>query len=315
MIALENSSMPIDAQCGSCSTRYKIVDTAAGRRVKCRKCGNPFYVPGDPVIREPVVNLAPLAELEKTAIPAQTEQSALIQYKAAVSLIAAPPAAVKRRGGSRQKLGEGTSIHDLAPHGKFTEAAGAKKGGGTSSFGGSLLLLGALACGGLLAGAYYLPSMSPVTYAIFLFGGIAAILGGIVWGVIVAFLDDSTQGLLSLMPPYFWYYASTRWEERKAPVLLQVGGAVLIGLSFGARALSMSGPAATDPREKLWHHDSTAAMSSDDRLVANRADLLRHVAQFLGGPDDHLEHLGLLVGSFARLQRGDAQAQRAPLPA
>src|SRR5262245_15021504 len=45
----------ISIACGSCSAKYRLPDTAAGKRGKCKKCGHEFRVPTD----EPL-EIAPL---------------------------------------------------------------------------------------------------------------------------------------------------------------------------------------------------------------------------------------------------------------
>ncbi|HZL34950.1 MAG TPA: MJ0042-type zinc finger domain-containing protein [Tepidisphaeraceae bacterium] len=259
--------MPIDAQCASCSTRYRIVSTAAGRRVKCRKCGNPFYVPGEPVAPPPLVNLSALAELEKTATPAQTQQGALIQYKAAVSVLAEPPpgAPGRRTGGKgpRTRSVHGTSIHDLLPDGKLPTAAAAKGPSGLNSFAGSVALLGALIAAGLLVGSYYMATVAVITFWVGFLGAIALLLAGGIWGLVIVFMKDSTQGLLCLIPFYRMYYVMTHREMMKHPRNLQLAGLVMMGVAFGAMYAAGLGPAANEIHEKAKQFHTPIAMADE----------------------------------------------------
>jgi len=99
--------MPITVTCKSCGRRYQVVDTAAGRRVKCRTCASAFYVPGDPRNIAPAISPQAMAELEQNARPAMSDRDALLRYQATVSMLPpeakmAPPE--KPKPGLGQKL-------------------------------------------------------------------------------------------------------------------------------------------------------------------------------------------------------------------
>lgn len=79
--------MPIAISCKACGKKYRVVDTASGRRVKCRQCGERFYLPGQPLETRALISPKLLKELEETAIPSTSDQDAWIRYQAVVSTL------------------------------------------------------------------------------------------------------------------------------------------------------------------------------------------------------------------------------------
>jgi predicted Zn finger-like uncharacterized protein len=79
--------MPILATCTACKAQYKIVNTAAGRRVRCRACAAPFYVPGEPRNVRPAISPTAIAELEATGRREEDDQQALLRYQATLSML------------------------------------------------------------------------------------------------------------------------------------------------------------------------------------------------------------------------------------
>jgi predicted Zn finger-like uncharacterized protein len=105
--------MPIAAQCGGCAARYKIVESAAGRRVRCRRCGKPFVVPGSAAApANAATDLRALADLErKGQVLAANPELELAQYNAAISTREATRSAAEVEKKSRAG---GRSVLDLA---------------------------------------------------------------------------------------------------------------------------------------------------------------------------------------------------------
>lgn len=62
--------MPITVECGQCKKKYRVGDASAGKKVKCKACGNTFLVPAAPAAPPPMPaeasfdDLAALAALE-----------------------------------------------------------------------------------------------------------------------------------------------------------------------------------------------------------------------------------------------------------
>ncbi|HBH51288.1 MAG TPA: hypothetical protein DDY91_05290, partial [Planctomycetaceae bacterium] len=63
--------MSIEVQCGSCLERYRVADTLAGRRIKCRECGDPLMVPG----RQEEITADGTADSRQTATRARPAQA------------------------------------------------------------------------------------------------------------------------------------------------------------------------------------------------------------------------------------------------
>jgi predicted Zn finger-like uncharacterized protein len=211
--------MPIDAQCGSCTAKYRVVDTAAGRRVKCRRCGNGIDLPGQAV---PADAIAVLAQLEKTAPPAAAApDAALFQYRAVMSTVTAPVIS-----GPTKK--HGTSIKDLQVAGGKPVGKD-KRGGGGGLPGGMMIpmIVGGIVL--LLAGLSFL---SPIFTLALLGFGYLLMFTGSVWGLLTAFRENSLCGTLYLVLPFYsLYYLLTRWYEMKFPFLTSLTGFAIFFLA------------------------------------------------------------------------------------
>lgn len=96
--------MPIASQCPACQARYNIVSEAAGRRVRCRKCGKPFYVPGELRTARPLFTPKMLAELEETGHSVQNDRDAWLRYQAYVSMLPPKPVVKQKSGGLLSRL-------------------------------------------------------------------------------------------------------------------------------------------------------------------------------------------------------------------
>ncbi|MDB5304368.1 MAG: hypothetical protein JWM97_1917 [Phycisphaerales bacterium] len=206
--------MPINAQCVSCTARYKVVDSAAGRRVKCRRCGNSMDLPGDAAMPDP---FAVLAQLEKNApAAAAAPDAALFQYRAVMSTVAAPTA-------SGPTTKHGTSIKDLQPDGGKAASRKEKRGAPSVGLpGGPLIPL--IAAGAILM-LLALSLVSPVFALLAMGVAVLITLAGGIWGIITAFRESVVCGLLYFFfGIYALYYVSTRWDEMKYPVLTQLAG-------------------------------------------------------------------------------------------
>jgi len=147
--------MPIAAQCGSCSARYKIVDSASGRRVRCRRCGKPFMVPGAaPVVHGP--DLRALADLErKGQIVAESAESEFEKYQATIATLTQTSQGERDAAAAKRKS-LGRSVTEVATPDYFKKNAidGAKakrqqkssRGGGGGKFQNAAPLISILLC-------------------------------------------------------------------------------------------------------------------------------------------------------------------------
>jgi hypothetical protein len=83
--------MPIQAECPSCSARYKAPDLAAGKQIKCKKCGVRFQIPAfedvyafaPPESQSQLSDLDALAQGEAVAAPRPTATTAVDDEHAA----------------------------------------------------------------------------------------------------------------------------------------------------------------------------------------------------------------------------------------
>jgi predicted Zn finger-like uncharacterized protein len=243
--------MPIDAQCGSCTARYRVVDSAAGRRVKCRRCGNAIDLPGEAA---PVDPFAVLSELEKSARPvAVSPDAALIQYRAVMSTVnpdlgapathakhATPISKLRRPGSAAASSEEGPRRRSSGVFGRVA---------------GSTIFFVVLS----LVRSYFSPFVAGLSILIFLIAGLALCAGACVWGIVMLCLKGA------------------KWEPIKAPVIMLASGLGFLILSFVVEPLVISmSPWAAEIREAVkeqqqqmqqqHRHDSSMGPTSLARL-------------------------------------------------
>jgi predicted Zn finger-like uncharacterized protein len=231
--------MPIDAQCGSCMARYRVVDSAAGRRVKCRRCGNFIDLPGNAAPADP---FAALAELEKTARPvAASPNSALIQYRAVMSTVA--PLA------SEPSAKHGTAIGDLRRSGTVPqdpEDSSRRRRGGNSLFG-RIVLIAILVAVPLLVGSYFSIIISGIAVIVFFVGGIGMFFGGVIWSLVSGFKTDLSERLMCIFIPFYsWYFCYIHFDELKEPFFTTIAGIGYLALIYVVGLLVANGPAGAD---------------------------------------------------------------------
>src|SRR5438045_7438203 len=133
--------MAIELQCGECGKRYRIGENLAGKKAKCKNCGNLMVVPQRAAPSEAEADpfdLGALAGVEEDA-PLRRSSSAA-QYDAPVVPPPPPPAAPARR--------PGVVYTGMAPAGRSRKSNDqAKKGliwGGSGLFTVFLLFKGAV---------------------------------------------------------------------------------------------------------------------------------------------------------------------------
>ena len=59
----QGTAMPIMVECSSCGKQYNAPDSMAGKRVKCKQCGQVFEIPGGQGVGD---DLSALSMLEKS---------------------------------------------------------------------------------------------------------------------------------------------------------------------------------------------------------------------------------------------------------
>jgi predicted Zn finger-like uncharacterized protein len=217
------SAMPITAQCRSCAARYKVVESAAGRRVKCRRCGTAMKLSSAEPAATPAMDLRALADVErKGQILASSPEQEFEQYKSAVAALNKPSANSNLKKDYR-------SIHDLAGPGaaKFTAGTGAAKKKADGS--GGLMALAFLGAAGLAVLATFVPVFFVVNWAI----GSIIMTAGKIWGTVVVFQDSASAGVMYLVVPFYgWHYRRTHPEEMRKPIQVTLAGFLVIVLTI-----------------------------------------------------------------------------------
>ncbi len=103
---------------------------------------------------------------------------------------------------------------------------------------GGLVLAGVCLVTGLLA--FFVPALLLVPVGL---GALASVVGGVMF-LIVAFQDDTMQGILCWFVPFYsLYYLITHFEEEKIPFFIQMAGMVLmmVGGCAGGMGAAMKG--------------------------------------------------------------------------
>ena len=196
----------ITVQCGACFRSYNLKDELAGKRIKCKDCGEIMRVPRPG--EEPAVEEADeFGDDEFAAAPPPTRRSA--------------PA--RKKGGAKKKKSQQSAMSPKVP-----------------------LLVGLGMLGLLLVSlviGFFVPAVGGVfSFLLIGLGGLIATGAGI-WLLVVAFQESPAQGLLCLFVPFYsLFYVFTRWDTAKLPFLANVAGGVLAvgGVGVGTLA-AMSG--------------------------------------------------------------------------
>ncbi len=225
--------MPIAAQCGSCSARYKIVDSASGRRVRCRRCGKPFMVPGAaPLEHGP--DLRALADLErKGQIVAESAESEFEKYQATIATLTQTSQSERDAAAAKRKS-LGRSVTEVATPDYFKrnaiDIAAAKRNANArgAMFESMQNLLSIIGCVALVVccALGFVDNLAVELLALSAFWVI--MFGAYVWVVVLAFIEHWGHGLAVMFVPFYWvYYRYTRSDELSAPVNVLICGFLL----------------------------------------------------------------------------------------
>jgi hypothetical protein len=143
---------------------------------------------------------------------------------------------VERR---RSKIEEADEDEDEPPRRKRRKKRRRRSG---SSAGLSPLLIGVMVVGGIgfvcAVLSFVVPAMALVTMGL---GYLLQFTGGIMF-LVVAFQDDTLQGILCLFVPcYSLFYLISHFEEEKIPFLINIAGfvMVMIGGAAGGQAFAL----------------------------------------------------------------------------
>lgn len=185
----------IDASCDSCFRSYQLKDEFAGRKVRCKGCGEVFTVPQPgAAAADPWDSEDPFDEDPFTDGPA-----------------AAPPSPTRRKKKRKKKAQrESSSGFPLGVYGILGIAAGA---------------LFLMMC---FVGIFFRPAMHLMLIGVGLTGAVLSIVGG-VGCLMAAFEEDTMIGVMYLIIPFYpLYFAVTRIGDVWKLVLMNVGGGLIM---------------------------------------------------------------------------------------
>src|SRR5207248_7619735 len=81
--------MPISVECSDCKSRYSVAEAMAGKRVKCKKCGNSFMIPA--ATAATAASAAPAAPAAAEEDDPLAAMMAMERNSDAIDVAAAPP--------------------------------------------------------------------------------------------------------------------------------------------------------------------------------------------------------------------------------
>lgn len=211
----------ISFTCGRCAKPYHLDDSLAGKKARCKACGNEFRIPdasaavADPKASAPAFDPYGLAEPAPSADPFGNPggREPFPRVDADEDDLFAPPRTQVLR--DKPKSRKAQSTESAAWIGKLT-----------------------LAGLGLIVLASVIGLASPQAGAVaFILPGLLAVgmmMAGGLWSMIVPFQEGAVQGLMWLFVPFYpLYYAISRWADMRRPILCYLGGAVLLVGTIG----------------------------------------------------------------------------------
>jgi len=258
--------MPIVLECPGCGKRYEVESSLAGKKARCKQCGEVFRIPGSDTAETGEL-VSPERTGQRGTAPAEASRSPSRSASSWESILGdngvrpAPPTQqppelywdVLRNDdadvGSKQKAAKPADYDefDLPPPPRMAArhkpSTSGKRGSDTSMgvavsgwFSVALLVLFAGAYG---AGAIGLLSRSQargfisISLALTMIAGGVLILWGTIWLVLVAFREEARCGWMFLFVPFYpLYYIFTRMVETKGPAsMIAVAYFVIIGMA------------------------------------------------------------------------------------
>jgi HEAT repeats len=269
--------------CPGCRKRYEVDGALAGKKSRCKDCGEVFVIPvprgrqSDPIPAERPVSAPIVAPIPTSRAPASdpTPQS----YWESVDEEA--PTVFKPR---RSPASPAYDEVDLAPPPRATYAKPARTTRRTRDWGNNpdvgITIAGLYVAAMILVviGFWtWMKAASPPAARIsqifvitcFLVHGTGLLLsfGGNVWLLVIAFKEKMEQGLLCLLVPcYAFYYIFSRWEDTKGAFVLEllpVGNIILFfGIAYAVGIASGRNPADVAPERQAARSAAVAAEDS-----------------------------------------------------
>lgn len=221
--------------CPGCDKKLAVPDDKGGKVGACPTCKTRFQIPGaappDDDVETGVTADPPL----KRRPPRSDDDEAPVRRRrtAPNDLVDEPP---RRRRSEVSDDDDDDDIPDAEaarPRKKKKKKRRRSESGGGLPLGldaYSLAMIGIFMIGLPLVGiSFVFPPVSLLAMGI---GWLASLVGG-VWFLIVAFQDDSTQGILCLVvPAYSLVYLFLNWGETWRPFSLQMAGILISVLSM-----------------------------------------------------------------------------------
>jgi hypothetical protein len=276
--AASGAGATIVINCPSCRKQYELDGALAGRKSRCKNCGEVFSIPAP--MGRPVATTA----VPKPATPAMPASGPVPSHWE--SVLEEEPASLK----AKRAVAPLETEEDLLPPPRAAYRAPREKrvrskaSGSAVNVGpiiGWFLGLAALSFVGLIiwVAVNELPHaesfrLGRIFGQIFFLGCLGLSLWGYGWIVSIAFQDDAMQGVMCLFVPfYFIYYALTHWEESSGPFALGITGLGFVAVPV---VLAIVLPALAAARGRAPSTASTSHRSAK----ANRA-LVTHAERIL----------------------------------
>jgi HEAT repeat protein len=243
--------------CPQCLKRYEVDGALAGRKSRCKDCGEIFTIPTPverPARKEPVMEPAPPA-----AVPSY--------WESALEVEPAQPAV--SRPAPRPMLEDEVALPPRAPAPERSRRKSSRRTPIDSEFG--ITLAGfyvALAILVLLALSVWHGISEPdatkfgFMFRLALVGlllvGYLLSFAGSIWLLVIAFREKLEQGLLVLLVPcYALYYTISRWSETRGTFAMQLSLALVVGSFLLAQTYMFHlAPASGDLANKMSWFDS-----------------------------------------------------------
>ncbi len=223
--------MSIKMDCPACGQRYVLQAALAGKKARCKKCGETFKIPS----LEPSSALAPLpAEdlygFDEEPVAKGSASSASTLEDTWQEEEALPPA----RGRGKTPGRSGTKRKERGLAASLAE-----------SFSQFSTLIKIVAIGSLVLlvltviSAFILPGKAPLFAMPLMLLGVGMAIGGSIGLLIAVFREGLVHGILALVVPlYAIIFGLTRSETRPPLAVFAMGLTLTLGLAFGMKALN-----------------------------------------------------------------------------
>lgn len=232
--------MSIAVECEMCATSYKVADKFAGKKFKCKECGETCQVPGGVTAsktRKPPAKRKPIVQEEDdygdydTADEDSDEDEEVYEAPRRRRSVVTTKTKAKAKPKKKRSSGGGISWDGSIP--PFTSP---------------VMCLGVPTALALLSFVVTLISTDlGIKYSVLMtVVGVVVICVANIRAIIVAFSEDVMCGLAYLFLPFYsLYHLITRWDEHKDPFMMAITGLLIMFFPMlsGALAAGIMGKA------------------------------------------------------------------------